>query len=128
MRCNSTSASASIRRASTARAAGGLLVHVIAVAIAAPVMEEIVFRGFLYRGLSESRIGVAGTIVLTSVAWALLHVGMGTAGMVDTALQGVAWGWLRWYTESTTATIAWHVANNGFFSLLIIASLYGWFG
>lgn len=114
--------------ASTARAAGGLLVHVIAVAIAAPVMEEIVFRGFLYRGLSESRIGVAGTIVLTSVAWALLHVGMGTAGMVDTALQGVAWGWLRWYTGSTAATIAWHVVNNGFFSLLIIASLYGWFG
>ena len=23
---------------------------------------------------------------------------------------------------------AGHVANNGFFSLLIIASLYGWFG
>jgi membrane protease YdiL (CAAX protease family) len=111
-----------------ARAAGGLLVHVIAVAIAGPVMEEIVFRGFLYRGLSESRIGVAGTVVLTSVAWALLHVGKGSAGMIDTALHGVLWGWLRWYTSSTTATIACHVAYNGFVTLLIIANLYGWFG
>jgi len=111
-----------------ARAANGLATHVIAVALAAPVMEEIVFRGFLYRGFSESWIGVAGTIALTSAAWALMHVGQGTAGMIDTALQGVAWGWLRWYTGSTAATIACHVANNAFFSALIVANLYGWFG
>jgi membrane protease YdiL (CAAX protease family) len=109
-----------------ARAANGLWLHVIAVAIAAPVMEEIVFRGFLYRGLAESRIGVMGAIAVTSVGWALLHFGMGAAGMIDTVVAGVAWGWLRWYTGSTTAAIVWHVANNGFVSLLILANLYGW--
>jgi CAAX protease family protein len=111
-----------------ARAANGLLLHFIAVAIAAPVMEEILFRGFLYRGLSATRIGVAGAIVITSAAWALMHVGQSPAGMFDTAVQGLAWGWLRWYTGSTSATIAWHVANNVVMSLLPIAALYGWFG
>jgi CAAX protease family protein len=111
-----------------ARAANGLAAHIVAVALAAPVMEEILFRGFLFRGFSESWIGVVGTIALTSVAWALMHVGQGAAGMIDTALHGVAWGWLRWYTGSTVATIACHVANNAFFSALIVANLYGWFG
>jgi membrane protease YdiL (CAAX protease family) len=58
--------------------------HIIALALAAPVTEEIVFRGFLYRGFSESRIGVAGTIALT-VAWALIHIVQGTAVLIDTA-------------------------------------------
>lgn len=111
-----------------ARAANGLLLHFIAVAIAAPVMEEIVFRGFLYRGLSATRIGVAGAIVITSVLWALMHPGRGLAGTIDTAVVGLAWGWLRWYTGSTSATIAWHVANNVVMSLLPIAALYGWLG
>ena len=111
-----------------ARAANGLAVHAIEVALAAPMMEEILFRGFLYRGLSESRIGVVGTIILTSVTWALMHVGHGSAGMIDIALHGVLWGWLRWYTGSTIATIAVHVANNALISALIVANLYGWFG
>jgi CAAX protease family protein len=110
-----------------ARAANGLVLHYIAVAIAAPVTEEIIFRGFLYRGLAASRIGVVGAIVITSVAWALAHPGQGTAGMIDTAVVGLAWGWLRWYTGSISATIAWHVANNAVMSLLPIAAVYGWF-
>lgn len=108
--------------------ANSLAVHVIAVAVAAPVMEEIVFRGFLYRGLSESRLGVAGTIVLTSVVWALMHFDRNAAAIIDRALHGVAWGWLRWYTGSTATTIACHVANNGFAVVLILANLFGWFG
>ena len=57
-----------------------------------------------------------------------MHVGHGTAGMIDIALHGVLWGWLRWYTSSTIATIAVHVANNALISALIVANLYCWFG
>jgi len=91
-------------------------------------MEEILFRGFLYRGLSESRIGVVGTIILTSVTWALMHVGArhGRHDRYRAARRPV--GLLRWYTGSTIATIAVHVANNALISALIVANLYGWFG
>jgi len=111
-----------------ARAANGLLIHFMAVVVIGPVMEEVVFRGFLYRGLSATRIGVAGTIIVTAVVWALMHPGKGLDGMFDTAIHGIAWGWLRWHTGSIWVPIASHVANNGFAVLLILLGLYGWFG
>jgi uncharacterized protein len=111
-----------------ARLMNGLLLHFAAVVIAAPLMEEILFRGFLYRGLSESRLGVIGTIILTSLIWTLMHDTKSAAGMIDTALHGVAWGWLRWYTGSLWTPIGCHVAYNGTISGLALARLYGWFG
>jgi membrane protease YdiL (CAAX protease family) len=111
-----------------ARAANGVFLHFIVLAIAAPVMEEILFRGFLYRGLSASRLGVVGTIIVTAVMFGLMHTAKGPAGMFDTAVGGVLWGWLRWHTGSTWMPVAGHIANNGLVSLLILAALYGWFG
>jgi len=57
MRCSSLSATSFIPAASTARATNGSLLYFIVVVIAAPVMEDIVFRGFRYRGLAETRLG-----------------------------------------------------------------------
>ena len=96
--------------------------------IAMPIMEEIVFRGFLYRGFSETRIGVVGAILITSVVWALIHINKSPAGIIDTAMHGVVWGWLRWYTGSLWVTIGAHVANNGIATLMTVAALYGWLG
>ena len=48
--------------------------------------------------------------------------------MIDTAMHGVIWGWLRWYTGSIWVTIGAHVANNAIAVLLTVAALYGWFG
>lgn len=96
--------------------------------IAMPVMEEIVFRGFAYRGLTRTRIGVVGTILITSVVWALIHINKSLAGMFDTTLAGIIWGWLRWYTGSTWVTIGAHVINNALAVLLTIAAMYGLLG
>ena len=101
---------------------------IISAVIAAPIMEEIVFRGFLYRGLSATRLGVVGTILITSVVWALIHIEKSPAAMFDTAVHGVIWGWLRWYTGSTWVTIGAHTANNAIAVLLSVAAMYGLFG
>jgi CAAX protease family protein len=101
---------------------------IISAVIGAPIMEEIVFRGFLYRGLSATRLGVAGTILITSVVWALMHTDKTPAAMFDTAVHGVIWGWLRWYTGSTWVTIGTHTANNAIAVLLSVAAMYGLFG
>ena len=42
----------------SAQADGALWLLVIAFCVAAPMSEEIFARGFLYRGWSESRLGV----------------------------------------------------------------------
>jgi len=46
----------------------------IAVVIGAPIGEEVFFRGFLFSGLAKSRLGGWGAVVITSLAWASVHV------------------------------------------------------
>ena len=58
----------------SARADGALWLLVIAFCVAAPVSEELFARGFLYRGWSESFLGPAGAIVLSSLVWTSLHL------------------------------------------------------
>jgi uncharacterized protein len=107
------------------RATGvGVVVHFVLVAIAAPIMEELLFRGFMYRGLSTSRIGVAGAIAVTSVLWMVLHGGRGLEGNIDLVICGIALGVTRHLTGSTLVTIACHIANNAIISLVILAGIY----
>src|SRR5712675_1417209 len=57
----------------SARADGALWLLVIAFTVAAPITEEFFARGFLYRGWSESSLGTAGAIILSSLVWTSLH-------------------------------------------------------
>ena len=75
----------------------------VAIVIVAPICEEIAFRGFLFRGLADSFIGVAGAIVLTAAGWALMHVQYDWFVISQIFLLGVLFGWLRWATGSTAA-------------------------
>ena len=84
----------------------------IAVVIVAPITEEIVFRGFLFRGLSASFLGVAGTLIVTSAAWAAMHVQYDWSSVGQIFLIGLLLGWLRWASGSTLLTIVLHVLAN----------------
>lgn len=90
----------------------GLVLFLLAVTVLAPVCEELVFRGFLFRILADSRLGVALAIVVTALVWAVLHIDKTWMEMSATFFTGLAWGWLRWRTQSTLATIAVHGLNN----------------
>jgi uncharacterized protein len=98
--------------ATTPSTTSGLVLFVLAVTVLAPIGEELVFRGFVYRVLADSRLGVVGAIVLTSLVWASLHTDKSWMGMAATFFTGLVWGWLRWRTQSTLATIAVHTLNN----------------
>lgn len=52
-----------------------LFVLLIAVVIAAPLFEELLFRGFIFKGLKHSPLGVIGTIIITSILFTLIHAG-----------------------------------------------------
>ena len=45
----------------------------LAVIVAAPLFEELLFRGFLFHGLERGRLGAAGAVVITSLAWTVIH-------------------------------------------------------
>jgi membrane protease YdiL (CAAX protease family) len=96
----------------SARAAGSLVLFFIAVVIAAPIAEEIAFRGFLFRGLSASWLGVSGTLIATSAAWAAMHVQYDWFTLGQIFCIGLLLGWLRWASGSTLLTIALHILAN----------------
>ena len=80
----------------------------IAVAVFAPLFEESFFRGFLFVGLQQTRIGVAGTIALTSLIWALLHIEYDIYGMATILVLGVVFGIIRLKTGSLWSTFFLH--------------------
>lgn len=88
----------------------GLALSVVMVVIAAPVVEELVFRGVVMRSIGY-RFGRRPAIVGSAVVFALSHA---TAwAFVPVLVLGVALGWLAWTRESLWPAIALHVLYNG---------------
>ena len=96
----------------SARADGALWLLVIAFCVAAPVTEEFFARGFLYRGWSESFLGPAGAIVLSSLVWTLLHLQYDWFFLGEVFSIGVLLGYLRYRFHSTWLTVFVHGLNN----------------
>jgi uncharacterized protein len=92
--------------------AGGLLILLIGGCITAPIMEEFVVRGFMFRGWSESFVGPIGAIVLTSVLWAMNHTQYDWFWRLDIFVVGLALGYFRWRSNSTWLTVMLHSAQN----------------
>ena len=90
----------------------GLLLFWFTVVVTAPVAEEIIFRGFLFRGWSESRIGAVGTLILTSLIFASLHTQYNFTGRVEIFGFGLLLGLARWRSGSTLLVILMHAAWN----------------
>jgi membrane protease YdiL (CAAX protease family) len=58
--------------------------------------------------------------------WAGLHIDKSWLGMAAVLFAGLAWGWLRWRTQSTLVTIAVHALNNLVAGTgLVVAALAG---
>jgi len=96
----------------SAKMAGSLPLFFIAVTIVAPLGEEIAFRGFLFRGLSRTWLGIGGTIIITSALWAVMHVQYDWLEVAQIVLIGLVLGWLRWASGSTALTIILHMLTN----------------
>jgi membrane protease YdiL (CAAX protease family) len=96
----------------SSRDSGTLWLLTIALVVAAPLTEEIVFRGFMYRGFAASPVGVAGAIVIPSAIWAVMHVQYETFFIVQIFLLGLVFGLLRWRSGSTWLTIVLHSLVN----------------
>jgi membrane protease YdiL (CAAX protease family) len=89
-----------------------LAMYWITLAVTAPVFEEIIFRGFLMRGWSESRIGAMGAVALSSLAFAVVHVQYNLPTMTMVLGLGLVLGLMRWRSGSTTLTIMLHMTWN----------------
>jgi membrane protease YdiL (CAAX protease family) len=96
----------------SARAEGALLSLWFALIVVAPVGEELLFRGFLFRGLvREPRDALPGILVI-SLIWSLLHIQYDWFGAALVFVIGVLLGYVRLYSGSTTLVILLHMLLN----------------
>jgi membrane protease YdiL (CAAX protease family) len=95
----------------------------IAAVIAAPLFEEVMFRGLLFRGFQASFLGTGGTVVLTALLWAAMHLQYNLYGMGFIAAIGILFGVARARTGSLLVPMALHAALN--FSDLLLFTMNG---
>ncbi|PYT65909.1 MAG: hypothetical protein DMG39_27935 [Acidobacteria bacterium] len=89
-------------------------VRVFAIAVLAPLSEELLFRGMLYRMIEKTVLGRVGAIAITSAAFAALHYQYGVRGLPFTSMDGVFFGMVRCSTRSTILTIFLHALGNSY--------------
>ncbi len=85
----------------------------IATVVFAPVFEESFFRGFLFVGLRNSRVGTFWTVIITAVTFAGLHsLQYDLFSLIAILVLGLTFGVVRLVTNSLWSTIALHAAWN----------------
>jgi membrane protease YdiL (CAAX protease family) len=82
---------------------------VLSIAVIAPLAEEIVFRGYIFRAV-ENKAGGYVAIILTALAFAILH--FSPVLVIPIFLMGLAMGWVRERTGSIVPSLIFHSANN----------------
>lgn len=95
-----------------AQVANAIPLVAIALTVAAPVTEELAFRGYLYRTL-DLRFGGGAAIAVTALGWTLLHVQYSGTGMAIIFTIGLFLGLVRRYSASLYLTMILHGLWNG---------------
>jgi membrane protease YdiL (CAAX protease family) len=90
--------------------AWGLVFALVSACLLAPVAEEILYRGVLFRSL-RNRLGVLAGAVLSSVIFAVLHFYDGY-GLASVAVFGFSCALLYAGTGALSTVIALHVLYN----------------
>lgn len=97
-------------------APGDALVVFVSLVVIAPVLEEIIFRGYLFGTLRRS-VPVWAAAIITSLLFGLAH-GQWNVG-IDVFLLSLVSCYLRYRTGSLWASILLHVLKNGVATYLL---------
>ncbi len=95
------------------------ILSIVALAVWTPFVEELFFRGFVFRGLAN-RWGNGVGLVLSAVVFAAMHYHIGL--LLPILVTGLLLGGLYWRTGSLWPSIVVHAIQNG---IATIAVIYG---
>jgi len=84
----------------------------LALIVAAPLLEETFFRGFLFTGFAASAAGPVGAIVITSALWAAIHLQYDLYGIATLFVLGLVFGLARLRTGSLYVPLTLHAMTN----------------
>lgn len=97
---------------------GNLGIGLLLLAVLAPVVEELVFRGLLY-GWIAGRWNSLAAWLISSLLFAAAH--WEPAHVILVLPLGLLFGWLRRRTDSLLPSLIAHILNNGF---ALLAAVY----
>jgi uncharacterized protein len=93
----------------------------------APVVEETIFRGYLYPLLARS-FGVAASVIITGTLFGALHAPQLWGGWAQIALLiavGIVFTYVRAVTRTVVASYLLHVSYNSVLSIMFVVASHG---
>jgi membrane protease YdiL (CAAX protease family) len=84
----------------------------VSLIIFVPIFEETFFRGFVFEGFRQSRLGPIGAVGITALAWASLHIQYGIYEIAVIFVLGILFGIVRIKTGSLWSTLIMHAFTN----------------
>jgi len=88
-----------------------IAVYFVLICVIAPVLEEVLFRGFIYAGLRRS-FAPPFAVVLSAAMFALAHQSLAAISMVAVACVGILLAYLYERTRTLWPSIAVHMLHN----------------
>jgi uncharacterized protein len=89
----------------------GAIVSGLLVVVAAPISEEVFFRGFMFAGL-RSRLPFATAAAITALVFGISHSATGITAVPQLTVLGIVLAWLYEKTGSLWPPILVHLTNN----------------
>jgi membrane protease YdiL (CAAX protease family) len=111
----------------SAQSQGAMLLLWLAIVIAAPVAEEVIFRGFLFRGWVRptAQRPMIGILVVT-VFFTVVHIQYSWFHLLQVFMIGLLLTWTRWRSGSTLLPMVMHVIAN-FYAMVQAIAYFRWF-
>lgn len=97
----------------------GTVIGFLAIVIVGPIMEELLFRGWIMRVFLE-RTTPSKAIIYSALIFGLIH--MNPVQIVYAALIGLILGWLYYKTGSLIPSIIMHIVANA--ASFVISTIY----
>ena len=90
-----------------------LLMILLTVCLVMPIMEEIIFRGWLYSKINQTQLGGLGALISTSTIFTLIHTQYNHLLTLASVFSlGLLLGFIRYKTGNTSYAIAVHISFN----------------
>ena len=109
-----------IELVSQTQAPSAYAVYFVLICLIAPVVEEIIFRGFIYAGLRRV-MGMTPAMLLSAVLFASIHLSTPTGGMVVVGLIALVLAYLYERSRSVVPGIVAHFVHNTLVFALLAA-------
>lgn len=106
---------------------GSALLLMLVSVLLAPVLEETIFRGFIYPVIARS-LGIMASVIITGTLFGLLHAAQLWGGWTQIALLvvvGIIFTYVRAKTRTVVASYLLHLSYNSFLFVMFLVASHG---